>query len=98
MNPPTPPTRIKIVPRADYREDYANAVQVRPSTWDFFLQFGRLAQSHPEEVEMQMFAGVYLSPQQAKAVLGLLRSHIEGYEKAFGEIQLAPLQPPAAVQ
>lgn len=98
MNPPNPPTRLKIVQRPDYREDYANSVQVRPSTWDFFLQFGRLVQNQPDEVEMHMFQGIYLSPQQAKAVLSLLRSHMESYEKAFGEVQLAPLQPPGAVQ
>lgn len=98
MNPPANPTRLKIVPRADYREDYANSVQVRPSTWDFFLQFGRLEQKQADEVELHMFQGVYLSPQQAKAVLQLLRSHMENYEKAFGEVQLAPLHPPGAVQ
>lgn len=98
MNPPAMPTRVKIVQRPDYREDYANSVQVRPSTWDIFLQFGRLEQKQAEEVELNMFQGVYLSPQQAKAVLKLLQTHIEGYEKAFGEIQLQPLNLPSAVQ
>ena len=99
MNPPSAaPTRVKIVTRADYREDYANSVQVRPSTWDFFLQFGRMEQKQAEEVELQMFQGVYLSPQQAKAVVKLLASHLDNYEKAFGEIQLQPLQVPGAVQ
>lgn len=98
MNSPVAPTRIKIVNRPDYREDYANSVQVRPSTWDFFLQFGRLEQKQAEEVELHMFQGVYLSPQQAKAVVRLLSTHLENYEKAFGEIQLQPLQLPGAVQ
>ena len=89
---------VKIIQRADYREDYANSVQVRPSTWDFFLQFGRLEQKQAEEVELHMFQGVFLSPQQAKAVLNLLKTHMENYEKAFGEVQLQPLQPPGPVQ
>ncbi|MGH9417501.1 MAG: DUF3467 domain-containing protein [Terriglobales bacterium] len=92
------PTRVKILQRADYRESYANSVQIRPSTWDFFLQFGTLEQKQPDEVELHMFQGVYLSPQQAKAVLHLLQSHMEGYEKAFGEVQLQPLSTPGAVQ
>lgn len=95
MNPP--PTRVKIVSRPDYREDYANSVQVRPSTWDIFLQFGRLEQKQADEVELHMFQGVYLSPQQAKAVLKLLQTHLDNYEKAFGEIQLQPLQTPGPV-
>jgi flagellar protein FlaG len=89
---------VKIIQRADYREDYANSVQVRPSTWDFFLQFGRLEQKQSDEVELHMFQGVFLSPQQAKAVLNLLKTHMENYEKAFGEVQLQPLQPPGPVQ
>ena len=97
-NPPSNPPRIKIITRADYREDYANSVQVRPSTWDFFLQFGRMEPKQPEEMELQMFQGIYLSPQQAKAVLKLLENHVESYEKAFGEIQLQPLNLPGPVQ
>lgn len=97
MTTPSANPRIKIVPTAEYRENYANSVQIRPSTWDFFLQFGRLEQRQPDEVELHMFQGVYLSPQQAKAVFNLLRNHIEGYEKAFGEIQLNPIPIPGSV-
>lgn len=97
MNPPPTP-RVKLSQRSDYRENYANSVQVRPSTWDFFLQFGTLEQRQPDEVELHMFQGIYLSPQQAKAVLALLRTHMENYEKAFGEIQLTPIHPPGSVQ
>ena len=97
MHPANPP-RVKISHRADYREDYANSVQVRPSTWDFLLQFGRLEQKQADEVELDLFQGIYLSPQQAKAVLRLLQSHLENYEKAFGEIQLQPLSLPDSVQ
>ncbi|HUX68480.1 MAG TPA: DUF3467 domain-containing protein [Terriglobales bacterium] len=98
MNPSNNPTRVKLLQRPDYRESYANSVQIRPSTWDFFLQFGTMEQKQPDEVELHMFQGIYLSPQQAKAVLHLLRSHMENYEKAFGEVQLQPLPAPGAVQ
>jgi hypothetical protein len=88
-NPPNQP-RVKVVLRPDYRDHYANSVQIRPSAWDFFLQFGLIEQTVPEEVEIRMFQGVYLSPQQAKAVTNLLQTHVANYEKAFGEIQLTP--------
>jgi flagellar protein FlaG len=90
--------RIKVIQRADYREQYANSVQVRPSTWDFFLQFGTLEQKVPDEVEIHMFQGIYLSPQQAKAVQSLLQTHVANYEKAFGEIQLTPVAETGSVQ
>lgn len=97
LSPANPP-RIKISHRADYRDNYANSVQVRPSTWDFFLQFGTLDQKIPDEVEIHLFQGIYLSPQQAKAVLSLLQTHLANYEKAFGEIPLTPREDAESVQ
>ncbi len=99
MNPPLPSQpRIKVVLKPEYREQYSNSVQIRPSTWDFFLQFGLMDQKVPDEVEIHMFQGIYLSPQQAKAVLNLLESHVANYEKAFGSIQLNPLPDTGQVQ
>lgn len=100
MNQPANPSqpRIKIILKPEYREQYSNSVQVRPSPWDFFLQFGLVQQTIPDEVEIHMFQGVYLSPQQAKAVMSLLDTHIANYEKTFGEIQLAPLPDSGPVQ
>jgi len=74
----------------DYRESYANSVQVRVSLWDFFLSFGRVSQSTPEAVSIQNFQGIYVSPQQAKALLNVLRENVTQYESAFGEIKLEP--------
>lgn len=90
MNPTPAPPRIKVMIRPDYRDNYANSVQVRPSTWDFFFQFGTMDQKVPEELEVHMVQGIYLSPQQTKALSSLLQTHIANYEKAFGEIQLTP--------
>ncbi|MGH9486816.1 MAG: DUF3467 domain-containing protein [Terriglobales bacterium] len=98
MTPPFNVPRVRVIVSPDYRENYANSVQIRPSTWDFLLQFGLLEQKQPDEVEVHLSQGIYLSPQQAKAVLHLLKSHVESYEKAFGEVQLQPLQVPGAVQ
>jgi len=74
----------------DYRDSYANSVQVRVSVWDFLLVFGRLQQQTSSEVEVQNFQGVYLSPQQAKALMTILQQNIIQYEQTFGEIKLDP--------
>ncbi|MCZ6750506.1 MAG: DUF3467 domain-containing protein [Acidobacteria bacterium] len=36
------------------------------------------------------FQGVYLSPQQAKALLNILGQNVSSYERTFGEIKLDP--------
>ncbi len=82
--------RVTISPTASYRDDYSNSVQVRVSLWDFFLQFGRLGKQTSEEVEIEAFQGIYLSPPQAKALHRILGENLGQYEQAFGEIKLAP--------
>ena len=78
----------------DYRNNYANSVQVRMSVWDFFLVFGTMRQETPDEVKLENFQGIYLSPQQAKALLQILQHNLGQYEKAFGELTLEPLGAP----
>jgi flagellar protein FlaG len=84
------PPKIQVMNTAEYREHYANSVQVRVNLWDFFLLFGTLSQSAPDAVSIQNFAGVYLSPQQAKALLNVMQQNISQYEATFGEIRLEP--------
>lgn len=90
MNPTQPPPKIQLVNRDDYRESYANSVQVRVNLWDFFLMFGTVNQTAPDMVSIQNFQGVYLSPQQAKALLNVLQQNLTQYEATFGEIRLEP--------
>jgi len=85
-----PQPKINITKSSDYRENYSNSVQVRVSVWDFFLAFGLVHQDAPDTVSIQNLQGIYLSPQQAKALLGLLQQNFSGYESAFGEIKLDP--------
>ena len=68
MTPQQPPTKLQLTNSADYRESYANSVQVRVSLWDFFLLFGTITQTGPDAVTILNHQGVYLSPQQAKAL------------------------------
>ncbi len=89
MSNPAQPN-IKLTASPDYREGYANSVQVRVSVWDFFLVFGTLQQQTETEVEVRNFQGIYLSPQQAKALLTILQQNMTNYERAFGEVKLDP--------
>jgi len=82
--------KINLLNAPDYRENYANSVQVRVNVWDFFLVFGTLQQQSETQVEVKNFQGVYLSPQQAKALVSILQQNVSGYESAFGEIKLDP--------
>ena len=89
VNQPNPPN-VKLVTGPAYRESYANSVQIRVNVWDFSLLFGTIHQTAEENVEIRNFQGVYFSPQQAKALLGVLQQNIAQYETAFGEIKLDP--------
>src|SRR5205807_10147805 len=81
---------VKLTSTKDYRDNYANSVQVRVNVWDFFLVFGTLKQQTQAEVEVENFQGVYLSPQQAKALLAILGQNVAQYEQACGEIKRDP--------
>ncbi len=83
-----PEPRITLTKTPDYRSGYANSVQIRPSMWDFALIFGTLNQTAQDVIEIENFQGVYLSPQQAKALYGLLGQNLAQYEAAFGAISL----------
>ena len=89
MNNPTQPN-VKLTNDTGYRENYANSVQMRVNIWDFFLLFGRINQTAPDNVAIHNFQGIYISPQQAKALLKVLQQNIQQYETAFGEIRLEP--------
>ena len=96
MTPPAP--TIQLINMPDYRENYANSVQVRVNLWDFFLLFGRIAQNAPDSVAIHNFQGIYLSPQQAKALMNVLQQNVTQYESAFGEIRLEPQSSAGVVQ
>jgi hypothetical protein len=88
MTPGNPQPKLTLANSADYRENYANSVQMRVNLWDFFLMFGTVNQTTPDAVTIQNFQGIYLSPPQAKALLNVLQQNLKQYEAAFGEIRL----------
>jgi hypothetical protein len=97
MNQPQAP-KIQLINTAEYRENYANSVQIRVNLWDFFLMFGRVNQTAADAVAIHNFQGIYVSPQQAKALLNVLQQNVTQYEAAFGEIALEPSAGNALVQ
>lgn len=90
--------KISMTNTPEYRERYANSVQVRVNLWDIFLLFGTISQTAPDAVTIENFQGVYLSPQQAKALSNVLKENITQYEATFGEIRLEPQQTGSTVQ
>jgi hypothetical protein len=97
MTQPQAP-KIQLVNTAEYRETYANSVQIRVNLWDFFLLFGRVNQTAQDAVTINNFQGIYVSPQQAKALLNVLQQNVTQYEAAFGAIVLEPTAGNALVQ
>jgi Protein of unknown function (DUF3467) len=93
MNSTPSQPQIHLSKTSDYRETYANSVQIRVSVWDFFLNFGLAHQETPDHVTVENNHGVYLSPQQAKALWNMLSQNLAQYEQAFGVIALEPQGP-----
>ena len=87
---PAEPQTVTVTKAGDYRNSYANSVQVRMSVWDFYLVFGTMRRDTPDEVQIENFQGIYLSPQQAKALRNLLAHNLAQYEQTFGQLALEP--------
>src|SRR6266702_7150785 len=89
MSPSAQP-QINLTQADDYRESYANSVQVRVSVWDFQLVFGLASSDTPDQVTIKNHQAIFLSPQQAKALWNVLGQNLAQYEQAFGTLSLEP--------
>lgn len=90
MNPQIQQTKVNVSNAEDFRETYANSVQVKASVWDFQLVFGLAASDSPEQVNIRNHQAIFLSPQQAKALWNVLGQNLAQYEQAFGQLNLEP--------
>ncbi len=97
MSQDTSQPNVVLERTADYREGYANSVQVQKSVWDFRLSFGTAYQETAETITINAFQTIYLSPQQAKALCNVLEQNLLQYEHTFGTISLEP-RPPVVPQ
>jgi hypothetical protein len=90
MNPTPQQPQVNLIQTPDYRESYANSVQVRVSVWDFQLVFGLASSESLEQVTIRNHQAIFLSPQQAKALSNVLAQNLAQYEQAFGVLSLEP--------
>jgi hypothetical protein len=90
MSTMTQPPQMKVVDADDYRETYANSVQVRASVWDFQLVFGLASSDGPDQVKISNHQAMFISPQQAKALWNVLGQNLAQYEQTFGVLNLEP--------
>src|SRR5579863_8336177 len=90
MNPTPQQPQLTLTQAPDFRESYANSVQVRVSVWDFQLVFGLASSESPDKVTIRNHQAIYLSPQQAKALWNVLGQNVAQYEQAFGTLALEP--------
>jgi flagellar protein FlaG len=81
---------MNLVQSPDYRESYANSVQIRASVWDFQLVFGLASPEAPDQITIRSHSAIYLSPQQTKALWNMLGQNLAQYEQAFGALNLEP--------
>ena len=81
---------LNLAQTPDYRESYANSVQVRMSVLDFKVVFGLLSNDTPEQWTIRNHNAIFLSPQQAKVLWNMLGQHLAQYEQAFGALNLEP--------
>jgi flagellar protein FlaG len=91
MSPSAQQPQVNLIETPDYRESYANSVQVRVSVWDFQLVFGLASSDTPEQVNIRNHQAIFLSPQQAKALFNILGQNLAQYEQAFGTLNLEPM-------
>ncbi|HUN84542.1 MAG TPA: DUF3467 domain-containing protein [Terracidiphilus sp.] len=93
MSQTQPQPQLNLAQTADYRETYANSVQVRVSVWDFQLVFGLASSESPDQVTIRNHQAIFMSPQQAKALWNVLGQNLAQYEQAFGTLNLEPQGP-----
>ena len=93
MSPTAQQPQMNLVQTPDYRESYANSVQIRVSVWDFQLVFGLASSESPDQITIRNQNAIFLSPQQAKALWNMLGQNLAQYEQAFGDAQPGAAEP-----
>lgn len=86
---------VKFVKADNFRNIYANNVQISSSFMDVVMMFGQIVGLEGGILESENQARVVMSPQEAKLFTILLVQQIAAYERQFGAVKLPPnmLQP-----
>ena len=90
-NNPQQAIQLDISPETA-RGVYSNLALIAHSHSDFILDFAHALPGMPKPA---VGARVIMAPEHAKRLLHALADNIAKYERAFGEIQLAPAPPDA---
>ena len=69
MTPGQPQPKLQLANTADYRESYANSVQMRVNLWDFFLLFGTINQTAPGHRGYPELSGRLLEPTAGQGAI-----------------------------
>lgn len=81
----------KIFKDENFKEYYSNWISCETSLYDIKLLFGAFQENEEEKSVIKTNTKIVMSPQHAKALLGMLKGTIESYEKTFGEINMGPM-------
>lgn len=96
-NSPVQQQQFETVRSEKFMSVYSNNTLLDTTPWDFKLSFGVWVKPELGKLpKVENLVEVVMSPQHAKALLGVLSTHIHEYEKHIGEIKLPqPLGPSA---
>ncbi|MGD1216600.1 MAG: DUF3467 domain-containing protein [Terriglobales bacterium] len=86
---------LKYTRSEGFRKIYANSALLDVTPWDFVFTFGEMQRSDnapPSHIENQV--AITMSPQHAKALLNVMKTKIDEYEKHMGEIKLPQPESP----
>jgi Protein of unknown function (DUF3467) len=69
---------------------YSNSAQLEVTPWDFTIVFGEIIRSPDQPPQVEQQVSVVMSPQHAKALLGVLANNLQEYEKKVGGVISLP--------
>lgn len=67
---------------------YSNFVQCAITPWDVRIDFGELGEVEDDITSVIDLASITVTPQLAKAVVGILHANLLSYEQQFGKINM----------
>ena len=86
MTPASAPKKVENKTAPEFREVYANYIEVAFTLMDFLLKVSVMRDAAPGTVVLTNVVNVAMSPQEAKATHRCLGMMIAAYEKQHGPI------------
>ncbi|HOI96089.1 MAG TPA: DUF3467 domain-containing protein [Syntrophobacter fumaroxidans] len=80
--------QVEHVQSEKFQSIYTNNANVQISYFDFRIDFRQMLTGTDGRMIVERQASVVMSPQHAKALLGVLAQHVEQYEEQFGAIRM----------